>query len=218
MDGRTIDKKKECQESKILFEMCKAEEYDMIGLKVIMGDPARSGDAFAWVGAAFDLHNYEIQFKLAKQFFHTPYNRVAEWAHKKHEEIKPNFMGIETNNRGQEVLGLFYNKYKMQYLQGINTSSGLTEKTRAQGFTMDKTFMVHWFKDAKDRGMIKFPSNPSRDMQELINQIPKISMMLTPGGKTTYKAYRGQHDDLFMAALLCCNFIRLFINQQEQLK
>ena len=88
----------------------------MIGLKVICGDPARTGDAFAWVGAAFDLHNYEIQFKLAKQFWNTPYALVASWAMDKYKQIKPNFMAIELNNNGKKVLGLFTNKFKMDYV------------------------------------------------------------------------------------------------------
>ncbi len=190
----------------------------MIGLRVICGDPARSGDAFAWVGAAFDLHNYEIQFKLAKQFWKTPYALVASWAMDRHKELKPNYMAIETNNRGKEVLGLFHNKYKMDYIHGIHTSAGLTEKSRQQGFAMDKPFMVQWFREAKEKGMIKFPSYPGKDMQELIDQVPKIVETKTLTGATTYRAHRGQHDDLFMAALMCCNFIRLFIDQQARLK
>lgn len=190
----------------------------MIGLKVICGDPARSGDAFAWVGAQFIPSEYQIQFKLAKQFWNTPYAIVASWAMDQHKMLKPNFMAIELNNNGKKVLGLFVNKYKMDYMQGVTTSAGLTDKSRQMGFAMDKPFMVQWFKDAKEKGMIKFPRLPGKDMQALMDQIPKIVSQLTPGNKTTYKAYRGQHDDLFMAALLCCNFIRLFIDQQARLK
>jgi len=190
----------------------------LIGLKVIMGDPARSGDAFGWIGAYFDLHNFEIQFKLAKQFWKTPYAVVASWAMDRHKEIKPNYMGIEINGRGKEVLGLFTNKFKMDYMQGVTTSGELTEKTRQMGFAMDKPFMVQWFRDAQDKGMLKFPMNPSKDMLEFQNQIAKISEFKTLGGQTTYRAYRNQHDDLFMAGLLCCNFIRLFIDQQARLK
>ena len=150
--------------------------------------------------------------------FHTTYYKVAAWADDQHKIIKPNYMGIETNNNGKNVLHLFREKFHMDYLQGVTTSAGLTEKTRDMGFAMDKPFMVHWFKDAMDKKMLKFPKDPSKDMQALIDQIPKITAQTTPGGQTTYKAYRGQHDDLFMAALLCCNFIRLFIKQQEELK
>jgi hypothetical protein len=190
----------------------------LISLKVICGDPARSSDAFGWIGAAFDLDKFEIQFKLAKQFWKTPYALVASWAMDRHKEIKPNYMAIEINGRGKEVLNLFTNKYKMDYMQGITTSGELTEKTRQMGFAMDKAFMVQWFRDAQRKGMLKFPSYPGKDMQEYMDQIAKISEFKTLGGQTTYRAYRGQHDDLFMAGLFCCNFIRLFIDQQARLK
>jgi hypothetical protein len=190
----------------------------LIGLKVICGDPARSGDAFAWVGAYFDLSNFEIKFKLAKQFWKTPYAIVASWAMDMHKQIKPNYMAIEINGRGKEVLSLFTGKYKMDYMQGITTSAGLTERTRQMGFAMDKTFMVQWFKEAQEKGMLKFPSHPGKDMQEFMDQIAKIVEVKTLTGQTSYRAHRGQHDDLFMAGLFCCNFIRLFIDQQARLK
>ncbi len=191
----------------------------MIGLKVIMGDPGRTTDAFAWVGAQLKLDTkFKIEFRLAKQFFKTPYGTVADYAKKIHELYKPNFMGIETNNRGKEVLSLFHRKYDLTFLQGVSTSANLTEKTRQMGFAMDKPYMVGWFKEQMDIGALSFPGVPSKDMQELIDQIPKIVSMPSLTGQTTYKAMRGQHDDLFIAALLCCNFIRLFIDQQARLK
>jgi len=55
-------------------------------------------------------------------------------------------------------------------------------------------------------------------MQTLIDQIPQIAAITTANGSTTYKAQRGRHDDLFMAALHCCNFVRLFIEQQERMR
>jgi len=190
----------------------------MIGLRVIMGDPGRSVDAFAWVGASFNLNDYKIKFKLAKQFFKTPYSTVAMYASRIHKNIKPNFMGIETNNRGKEILAMFHRSYGLTYIHGISTSANLTEKTRSMGYAMDKPYMVQWFKQKQEEHMFQFPNKPGKDMQELIDQIVKISEFKTQGGQTTYRAYRGQHDDLFMAGLHCCNFIRLFIEQQERLK
>ena len=190
----------------------------MIALKAIMGDPARSGDAFAWAGAQMKTSDYIIEFKLAKQFFNKPYGTVARYARKIHDEIKPNIMGIEMNYRGKKILPLFQGKYKMPWMVGVNTATGLKPETRALGYTMDKNFMIEWFQDKMKDHEIKFPSMPTKDMQELIDQIPKISQFITPGGKTSYRAYRGQHDDLFMCALLVCNVMRLFIDQQESLK
>jgi len=184
-----------------------------------MGDPGRSHDAFAWVGAQLKLdENAKIEFRLAKQFFKTKYSLVARYADKIHTLYKPNFMGIETNNRGKDVLNLFHKKYDLTYLQGVSTSANMTEKSRQMGFAMDKPYMVHWFKEQMDLGTFSWPAAPSKDMQELIDQIPKIVSHKSPGGQTSYKAHRGQHDDLFMAALHCCNFIRLFIEQQDRLK
>ena len=101
-------------------------------------------------------------------------------------------------------------------IQYITTSGNLTEKTRQKGYAVDKPFMINWLKNKKKNHEILFTENPTKDMQELIDQIPKISQFITPGGQTSYKAYRNQHDDLFMAALHCTNFIRLYIEQQER--
>lgn len=194
----------------------------MIGLKVIMGDPSEltGGDAFAWVGAQLKLDGSNtIEFKLAKQFWNDSFDTVARWARKKHNIIRPNFMGMEVNRRiDKKIHKLFRTKYKMEYLQGVTTSSNLTEKTRQMGYTMDKPFMVHWLNDKIKDHEIIFPQFPTKDMQELIDQVPKIVELKTVGGQSTYKAQRGQHDDLFTAGLHCCNFIRLFIEQQERLK
>lgn len=185
-----------------------------------MADPSNltGGDAFAWVGASFNLDDYKIKFKLAKQFFNGPMKNVARYARNIHQLYKPNFMGLETNNRGKDILKLFHRKYKLKFIQGVSTSANLTEKTRRMGYAMDKPFMVQWFKEMQLEHMFQFPAAPTPDMQELIDQIAKISEFKTPGGKTTYKAFRGQHDDLFMSALHCCNFIRLFIDQQMRLR
>ncbi len=191
----------------------------MIGLKVVMGDPGRSADPFGIVGAQYNLNKHKIQFKLAKQFIKKPYSQPAKYFRNIHHKIKPNFMGIELNNRGKKLLKLWHSeKYNMKYIHGVNTSANLTEKTRQKGYSMDKPFMVEWFKEQQKLGLFEFPSIPSPDMQELIDQIPQIVAMKTLTGATTYRAQRGRHDDLFMAALHCCNFIRLFIEQQERLK
>ena len=105
----------------------------------------------------------------------------------------------------------------MAWLHGVNTSANLTDETRSKGYSMDKPYMVKWFAQKQDEDFFEFPDIPSKDMQTLIDQIPQIAAIPTANGSTTYKAQRGRHDDLFMAALHCCNFVRLFIKQQEKL-
>ena len=65
-----------------------------------MGDPGRRHEPFGIIGAQYNLTKHKIQFKLAKEFSKTPYGTVARYLTKVHDTIKPNFMGIETNNRG----------------------------------------------------------------------------------------------------------------------
>ena len=175
-------------------------------------------DPLGIIGAQFDLDRYKIQWKMAKQFTNDKFVNVAKYLKKVKRDINPNFMGMETNNQGGEILKLFHRKYDMKYIHGVNMSGELTEVTRAKGYSMDKPFMIDWFKKRKQEGMFEFPEVPTKDMQEFIDQIPKIVQSHTANGSTTYKAYRNQHDDLFMAALHCSNIIRLFIEEQERLK
>jgi len=201
----------------------------MIGLRVVMCDPAGKvspfndeydirNDPFAIVGTQFDINNYKIKWRLAKQFKKDSFQNVAMYLKNVKKKINPNFIGLETNNNGKDILKLFHTKYHLNYIHGVNMSSNLTESTMQKGYSVDKNFMVPWFKEKYEEGMMEFPENPTEDMQEFMNQIPKIIPVMTANGSTTYKAYRNQHDDLFLAALHCCNVIRLFMEQQERLK
>ena len=189
----------------------------MNGLSVVVGDPGKT-DPFGIMGAQYDSFTNKIRWKLAKQFKHESYFTVAHYLKKIKETINPDFMGIETNNKGKRLLRLFHDKYNLTYIQGINMSNNLTISTRDKGYSTDKNYMIHWMKEKLDDGMFEFPDTPTKDMQEFIDQFPKIVSNVTPNGSTTYKAHRSQHDDLFMAGLHCCNVIRLFIDQQERLK
>jgi len=200
----------------------------MIGLKVIMCDPAGKispfndydikNDPFGIVGAEFSLNEFKIRWRLAKQFKKESFANVARYLDEAKKRIGPNFVGMETNNNGADILQLFRRKYGLAYITGVSMSNNLNEDTRGKGYSTDKNFMTNWFRTTLAEGMHEFPENPTSDMKEFIEQIPKIVPVMTPNGGTTYKAYRGQHDDLFTAALHCCNIIRLFIEQQERLK
>lgn len=201
----------------------------MIGLRVVMCDPAGKvtpfhdtydikNDPFAVVGAQFNLEKYKIQWRLAKQFKKDSFQNVAMYLKGIKRKVKPNIMGMELNNNGKDILKLFHQKYNMTHIKGVTMSNNLTDETKSRGYAVDKNDIIHWFKTTYEQGMHEFPKNPTSDMQEFINQIPKIVPVLTANGSTTYKAMRGQHDDLFLAGLHCCNIIRLFIEQQERMK
>ena len=183
-------------------------------VKIVMGDPGRSHDPFGIVGIDLDMETGKIRPKLARQFIKTKYGIVANYLLTIEKKLRPQFMGIETNNRGKNVQKLFSTKYNLQ-VAGVFTSSNLTEKTRERGESMDKPFMIHWLRDYIDDGMVEFPEHPSEDMQELINQHSQIVGINTMTGSVSYKAQRGRHDDLFMAFLLCCHMARLYLRRQN---
>ncbi len=185
-------------------------------IRIVMGDPGRQTDPFGIVGIELNLESEIIRPRLARQFIKTRYGIVADYLRDIKENAKPDFMGLETNNRGGKVLQLFQEKYNLKLL-GINTCGELTEESRERGKSMDKPFMVSWLKQQLIIDNVEFPINPSTHMAELQNQLNQIVGIRGPGGNIQYKATRGRHDDLFMAFLLCCHMARLYLRRQEML-
>jgi len=172
-------------------------------IRIVCGDPARRNDAFGIVAIESDIINDIIRIGLAKQFFNQPYGIVANYFIKIKNKLKPDFMGIETNYRGEKLLQLFNYKYNLD-IKGIYTSSNITEKTRLTGRVMDKSYMIKWFIQHKLHHKIKFPETMTPEMITLSNQMNDMIRIPTQTGYT-YKAQKGRHDDLFMALLLCCH-------------
>ena len=197
----------------------------MTSLRVVCGDPGRSGDPFAVVGVQYEHSNYDgsgrtshkIHIKLAKQFIKRPYSDVAKYLYTVQKNIRPNHMAIETNNRGKRVLQLFKEKYKLQNIRGVATSSNMSETARNTTLTLDKAYMINWLKQKLEvEKMIVFPCDATGDIKELMNQIPQIVSYQTPSGRIGYHADRGRHDDLVMALLHCCNYIRIYIDRKRE--
>ena len=176
-----------------------------------------NNDPLGVVGIQANLITKKFHIKLARQFTNEKYVNVVNFLKSIKKKIHPDFMGIETNNRGKDIQELFKIKYNLP-LTGINTSSHLTSKSRDKGLSMDKAFMIEWFAVQKQKHNILFSDNPSKHMSLLMDQIPQIGTMRTASGLTTYKAVRGRHDDLFLALLLCCHIALLYQKRYEQLK
>lgn len=198
-------------------------------IRIVMGDPSGTlkpfdllsdnitNDPFGIVGIQADLIQKKIHVKLARQLKNTKFSSVANEFHSIKDRIKPHFMGLETNNRGKEVLKLFKTKYHLS-LHGVSTSSNLTDQTRENGYAMDKPFMINWFAEQKQDHNILFPEKPTHDMSELITQVSEISRFKSLNGSESYKRIRGRHDDLFMALLLCCHIALLYMKRHDSLK
>ena len=174
-------------------------------VRIVMGDPARKSDPSGFVGILGNCETGEIKVKLAREITNkNPDVRMANtvkflrWIQK---NVKPDFIGMETNNDGADIISRI--KKCGITVNGIATSSGLTEETRNKGLTMDKNYTIKQLAKMMKKHSVIFPGNSTKDMQKLISQIPQIVGIRGPTGNRTYKAMRGRHDDLFMALLLC---------------
>ena len=184
-------------------------------LDVLIGDPARHGDAFGIVGLEGVYPQKLIHIRHAKQFIGEKYSVVARHFTSLQRTIDPDIMGIEMNYRGKKLLSLFRAKYKLPMI-GINTSANLTDNTRKNGHSMDKPFMMKWYSTQQKQHRILYPQIRTADMEELINQDNEMVGIPLPSGHTSYKRMRGRHDDLFMAKLIGCNIIRIWWEEMQE--
>lgn len=184
-------------------------------LKVVIGDPARSGDAFGVAGLEGLYPEKLIHIRHAKQFIDEKYSVVAQHFLHLQKKIDPDIMCIEMNYRGKKLLSLFRTKYKLPII-GINTSANLTEQTRKKGYSMDKPFMMRWYAEQQRIHRILYPENRTADMDELINQDNEMIGITQPSGHVSFKRKRSRHDDLFMAKLIGCNIIRIWWDKMEE--
>ena len=189
-------------------------------VKIVMGDPAEKGDPTGIVGILGNCETGQVKVKMAKEITDKDAearitNTVGflQWVI---VNVKPDFLGMETNNRGKEIIEKI-GEYGI-VVNGIATSAGLTEATRRKGLTMDKPYMVKYLAEMKNSGDILFPANTTLGMKKLISQMSQIVGITQPSGYTTYKAQRGRHDDLFMALLLCINSFLIYKRRWESLR
>lgn len=185
------------------------ESTGMRKLRVLIGDPGKTNDPFGVIGQEATWPSRQIFTRHAKQFIRKPYSDVADHFESLNKKLNFDLMLIEKNFDYENVSKAFAH-LPITY---VSTSSGLTEKTRALGWAMDKPFMINWLKTEHKKHTLQYPSKQSRDMVELENQRRQIVGISTPGGQTSYKAQRGRHDDLFMAELIGCNAIRIWWEQ-----
>ena len=170
-----------------------------------MVDPGTS-DPTGIVGIDGDLAANKIKVKLARQITepvkYKRYRETRDYLKLLQRKIRPDVMGIETNNRGRDL----YIKLKMHgiRLEGINTCGDMNFQNTLKGHAMDKPHMTGWTARAISEQVIEFPEKGLADMDELINQIHTIKPFISPNGSTQYRAMNSRHDDLWSAFLLCC--------------
>ena len=182
----------------------------MKNLRLIIGDPGKSNDPFGVIGLQATWPEKKIYTRYARQFKKESYDKVAKHFEILQKKIKPHLILIEKNFDYENVSKAFRN-LPITY---TTTSSNLTEKSRAKGWSVDKPYMIGWLKTEYKKHTIQYPKVKSADMNELINQQIQIVGITAPSGHVSYKAQRGRHDDLFMAKLIGCNAVRIWWDQQ----
>ncbi len=175
-------------------------------IKILIGDPGKTNDPFGVIGLEGTWPERKIYVRYAKQFKKEPYSVVANLFTKLYKKMNFDLILLEKNFDYENVSKAF-SHLPIKY---ITTSQGLTEKTKAKGWSVDKPYMIGWLQDEYKKHTIQYPSIHSADMAELINQQNQIVGITAPSGHVSYKAQRNRHDDLFMSKLIGCNSIRIW--------
>ena len=180
-------------------------------LKLLVGDPAKSGDAFGVLGLQGTWPERKIYIRHAKQFWNEPYGIVANHFITLQKKVKPDMIILEKNFDYEDISKAFAH-LPIIY---VSTTGNVTEKNRAKGWAVDKPFMIGWLKTEYTRHTIQYPTNQTADMAELVNQQNEMVGITSPSGHVSYKRKRGRHDDLFLCKLIGCNAIRIWWDNQH---
>lgn len=203
--------------------------------RIIMGDPGGLSDAFGFVGVEASLplppphrgSDYSasatadpvITIKYAREIRAPGFDEIAEEISREIRPMRPNFLGFETNHRGDDAVQAFRRHGFRAF--GVATTAETRDHTRMAA--MDKPFTARYLRDASDihHRLIWPPPTTAaasssslkaslRGIGTLRAQWKSIVAMPTPSGRTTYRAERGRHDDLFSALLLCAHVARIW--------
>jgi len=183
----------------------------MKSLNLLIGDPAKAGDSFGVVGMQGTWPERKIYVRHAIEFKREKYSTVANHFESMNKKINFHLMMLEKNFDYEDVSKAF-SHLPIKY---VSTSAGLTEETNADGWVVDKPFMIKWLKTEYKKHTVQYHDKKSDGIAELINQRNQIVGITSPSGHVSYKRQRGRHDDLFMCELIGCNAIRIWWDQQR---
>ncbi len=111
-------------------------------LKLLIGDPAKSTDAFGVIGLEGTYPEKKIYIRYAKQFWGKPYNYVANHFSKLHKKFNFDMIILEKNFDYENVSKAFAH-LPITY---VSTTGTLSEKSRPKGWAVDKPYMIGWLK------------------------------------------------------------------------
>jgi hypothetical protein len=179
-------------------------------MKVIGIDSGKQRDSFAIVGVEriYEGWNPKFLVKNAQRWLGRNYIDVEKDIYKLHQKHPYDQYIIELNNVGHHVYEILSFEMGLPCIP-ITTAKDLKDpKKKIDPRIMDKNDMVrkmiHWFQD----GSIVFPKNPNKEVFELKRQLSIFAEHKTEAGNVSYYAEGSEHDDLVMALMFCCWFLK----------
>lgn len=174
-------------------------------VKVVGLDPGKQRDSFGIV--ACEKLEGKIRVKNAQRILGMNYLDVEDYLESLHKAHKFNFFILEVNNTGTHVYEVLRKKglpvIPVTTVAEIKDPSKKNDLKRMEKNEMVRN-MIHWFQDGK----IVFPTNCNAELNELKRQLSIFSEVKTETGKVSYRAEGQEHDDLVMALMLACWFLK----------
>lgn len=182
-------------------------------VKVGASDPGRQRDSFGFVGTKYVYP--QILILTAQRWLGHAYLQIEEKIATIHKKFSYDHQVIEVNNTGIHVYEVLKSVAGLP-ITGVNTSKNLSQdpSRNLDPFkfpSMDKNDMARWMHIQNELGNLVFPKSPSKEMIELQNQLSNIVEYKPEGvgtGNVRYIPEGQEHDDLYMALMLNCWFIR----------
>lgn len=175
-------------------------------VRVIGLDPGKQRDSFGIV--AIEKKNEKIYVKNAQRVLGKRYIDVENYIAELHQKYHYDQYILEINNTGEHVFEVLKDVKKLPVIPVFTTSDIKDIKKKMDTRTMDKKDMVKRMAHQFQNGQIIFPKKTNPEIEQLKTQLAIFSEHITEAGNVSYYAEGTEHDDLVMALMLACWFVK----------
>ena len=175
-------------------------------VRVIGLDPGKQRDSFGIV--AIEKRDGKIYVKNAQRVLGKRYIDVENYVASLHEKYRYDYYILEVNNTGEHVFEVLKDVKGLPVIPVFTTSDVKDLKKKMDGRTMDKKDMVKRMAHQFQLGEIIFPKKSNPELEQLKTQLAIFSEHITEAGNVSYYAEGTEHDDLVMALMLCCWYVK----------
>lgn len=175
-------------------------------VKVIGLDPGKQRDSFGIV--AIEKKDGKVYVKNAQRILGKRYIEVEDYIAELHSKYKYDYYILEVNNTGEHVFEVLKDIKKIPVIPVFTTSDVKDLKKKMDGRTMDKKDMVKRMAHQFQNNEIIFPRKSNGELDQLKRQLAIFSEHITEAGNVSYYAEGTEHDDLVMALMLACWYVK----------